>query len=1246
MVFVFKTPSPKAGRSVRFASSPTKSDRRPLGSTNLKSTVGQYSCTKHTNTVMVARLAPPVPGSTVKIYPPSSTSDHWADLPKAVNNLSLTAINFPRLLDSPATDSNTTLKNKNISKNTMKNIFPPSRAPRATRSTSKGVDPVAFDDNVDIPAALGASPVPDDTPTHPTLYKGSLAFGSPHRSKLSRALHLPSTYTSPDDDQKQPAKKKRRTSAKQSRNAYFDVHVFDDFDEIIRQNRNLYPHSAPERNMKLPEKHAAPINQDTTKTSPLATTKTAKMQTTTTTTTKDETTTKSGTTTDLDGPDITHYAPTNDTYKTIGTTGDNEEEELPITAATCRNHPEPCTEIHTADQQNDLRTPPKALLSPPSKAYKHRLDTPRISGLNPSPLSHSTIATNLALECQHSTMLTPLQRTSQQLLNSFNDAFLMLTSPTTLNLIKAFQHTTSEEHARHQHFPDCSTQPAPAINSRYYPLLESETLLLTHHLGTLHQHSTDIDITCTSNHVHSLQNGVTAALNTSHDEQLMSLQEILFLVSHVLRRAKTYHRTREKCTINLLSEDEPNPTDGSRDMTAQSFASPPSTLVACSDPADSCAKTMTWPDVEDSPMPQNFDADLITIAPKTPDSAKISQVSTPLCSDYDPVYSPCYLEESDPSPNFPVNSMKTIPNRQNSKSSSIQVAILGNDDFVQRLFNGSDASDPYCAAVDTATVPTVVQSAPSCPSPPQWAYRAHNETDPTASLTSLSIQHPVPIKLEDFPMSPAAEDAMNGEYCYSTSNNAPSNAPVNFYPVVDPEILPGPELEPEPMMIERIEDKLIENVEANQVFEAPEEPPTDAIQQPVRMLPPLFPEPPLRHPNPLDPVHQHPFRMFQDPLHHPPPELYFSEGILDDPTNGSIHLHDLPLCVKLSNTITAFCLTFLAAPPEVNHIRDITLVYMKHTSLYITRLHYHPGFDALQLPRDHIQYVRSMRYTLNRATNLLHQHFNDEQRSLLTLGTPTRFYDLTPDFYLDDEPPCHPMETQCAAGLIYALRLYYLTHHRHTNNGNFRGRELYPKHLYEITREIKSTAAALSLFPARTTFRTMPRFANFAFFEADLFPLSPDGFLNHRSVAYYRRYALAEFNRTTPYIAAYANSFRLTNAEHRSFALRTAQDIVRLAIFEHHLLARMTKKRSRQPELRNNRVHIGNLPPADLYISSFATCFPMITKPSIVQLDLDDVNDDTLAINFVVCKPLDYHHLISSHQKTATNSATWTSTPT
>jgi hypothetical protein len=96
------------------------------------------------------------------------------------------------------------------------------------------------------------------------------------------------------------------------------------------------------------------------------------------------------------------------------------------------------------------------------------------------------------------------------------------------------------------------------------------------------------------------------------------------------------------------------------------------------------------------------------------------------------------------------------------------------------------------------------------------------------------------------------------------------------------------------------------------------------------------------------------------------------------------------------------------------------------------------------------------------------------------------------------------------------------------------------------------------------------------------------------------------------------------------FALQPAKDDnVRLAIFEPHLIAQMAWKRSRQPELCNNCVHIGNLPPTDMYLSNFATCFPMITKLSIFQLDLDDVNDNTLAINFVVCKLLDYHHLFA-----------------
>ena len=84
----------------------------------------------------------------------------------------------------------------------------------------------------------------------------------------------------------------------------------------------------------------------------------------------------------------------------------------------------------------------------------------------------------------------------------------------------------------------------------------------------------------------------------------------------MLRRAKLYRRALTTCLVDPLLKDERNRTDGSGDMPVQSFASPLNALVDCSNPADSCAKTMTWRDVGDSLATQNFDADSVVIAPK------------------------------------------------------------------------------------------------------------------------------------------------------------------------------------------------------------------------------------------------------------------------------------------------------------------------------------------------------------------------------------------------------------------------------------------------------------------------------------------------------------------------------------------------------------------------------------------------------------------------------------------------------
>ncbi len=107
------------------------------------------------------------------------------------------------------------------------------------------------------------------------------------------------------------------------------------------------------------------------------TNKAAKMQNPTNITTTDDKPSKSGTNIDLDGPNITHYAPTNDIYKHLGPTGDNEEEELPIkTAMHHTNQGTAHIKIDTTTQPNDLETPPKAPLSPPSKALSTGSTTP------------------------------------------------------------------------------------------------------------------------------------------------------------------------------------------------------------------------------------------------------------------------------------------------------------------------------------------------------------------------------------------------------------------------------------------------------------------------------------------------------------------------------------------------------------------------------------------------------------------------------------------------------------------------------------------------------------------------------------------------------------------------------------------------------------------------------------------------------------------------------------------------------
>lgn len=150
------------------------SDSWLLGSAELKSAVSQCSHTKYMNVFMVACLKPPVQGTIVEeIYSPY-VPNHWVTNlhKKALDNMTLTALYFPLLLDLPAAmDSNLPLHKKNLPKSIMKNIFLSLYlAPCAYRPVP--CRPWFNDSMIDTHAKLvGTSPAPPDMPTYSALYK-------------------------------------------------------------------------------------------------------------------------------------------------------------------------------------------------------------------------------------------------------------------------------------------------------------------------------------------------------------------------------------------------------------------------------------------------------------------------------------------------------------------------------------------------------------------------------------------------------------------------------------------------------------------------------------------------------------------------------------------------------------------------------------------------------------------------------------------------------------------------------------------------------------------------------------------------------------------------------------------------------------------------------------------------------------------------------------------------------------------
>ncbi|KAI2495610.1 hypothetical protein MHU86_18884 [Fragilaria crotonensis] len=480
MVHIFRTPTPKAGRSVTFASSPVKSDGRLLGPTNLK-------------------------------------------------------------------------------------------------SASKGANPDAFDANVDHPAELGASPVPPDTPTHPALYKGALAYGSPKKSKLpSRVRYIPSPTTTPDDDQDLPNnKKKRRTSEKGP--AYFDVCKLtsDDIDDIIEEDRNLHPDERKQQAFAAPPQQDTKVSHRATST----TKKAAKMQTTTTTTTMDNYYNKMGETTNKNGPTTLPAASTNVMSNNIGPTDVFTTEEHTTTAAKRRTNPNEHNVIDLTDDTNDLKTPQKAPNSPPTLTYKSRANTPSI------PTAKVTTLTNFAQPAHNPIFQAP-----------------GLPQP---------ESTCQGE----------SKEP-PTLIHPSHPGLESEIATFTHRIASFGYTPTLTEFTGFLQHHEDLEDLVIIAIKMTGDEQLMPILDLLILVRSVIGQRNSHSVPPAHRMVDILAKFERIPTDGSREMTVQNFPSPPRVLVDVDNSAASRTKTMTCHDRSAELGTRNFCAE-------TPDSVQTPFASAP-----------------------------------------------------------------------------------------------------------------------------------------------------------------------------------------------------------------------------------------------------------------------------------------------------------------------------------------------------------------------------------------------------------------------------------------------------------------------------------------------------------------------------------------------------------------------------------------------------------------------------------------
>ncbi|KAI2514153.1 hypothetical protein MHU86_46 [Fragilaria crotonensis] len=1171
------TTSPKAMSASGLCS---KSVMRTPGPTVLQRTVGQYSRTVYTNTVMVARLVPPIRGTLPsKVYSSTGTvQKHDTTVPTTTTTTSTStalalghAVEKLQLCDSATTklppaktqelDDQSPTKQILKFNNNNKDLTMKTNTPTTTPTRPKKAKPVnteTFDDINDVPATLGSSPVPEGTPTHPFLYHGALAYGSPKKSKLAN-LMFPTTPTSGDDQKikKDPnITKKKRTFSNKS-GATND----DDIDTILEEFRDLDSTViTTEMDKKIIKKPKHHHHQEEEEEEEEEETNVSMPTEETTNVTKDPT----NTTAAVDRPSTN--------------------------IASC---PDPTIPTFAAYPMSDeaFQTPPKRRLF----IFPRRVEDDPVRHQDERPTDTTTQSVVPLLSNNQDDDRKPAalpffriptliwSKSKQLLSRSPNAAELTTTTNdlTTTDTTNTMDNTTTMKDTTTKDNQNGVTYNLPALSklvehddSKGLQTLHQDLLSLVEALEDLHRNPEKEPPKGTQKKLLLFRHFLRNLPENYGNGDLDTLKTALRLVSTALTAVSPAEEPEEDTPTDPILETFENRRDESAVLDVGTLQNsetdnPPESLRSL----DTCHPQNLLAHLESALQPyqnrpdvidENHDviipgyADVdenISLPPSSSSESytpRSNTANTPRCfSDLStpryPFCSPAYSYCS------PVRSTDVSPSPGTPSPTT-------------------GASPPYHRRDTTVYLTTVVKTDTGL-NLPHLAHCTLSNTNPTSSQATLhdEVQHPVPIKLEDNP------EINTGINYYSDSNDLPSNDNSFAYPVSPP--FHSHDDEGHFAMLCMEENKSFDDDQPNNLLsnEAQEEDLPSEYQPPARMLPSLFPDPPYRPDDNLSEIHLNPFRMFQEEDYNAPAELSFPDAILHDDKNGPIRLRDLPICVNTSITIASFCLNYLDAPPAVNYIRDINRHHLfwyfysiNSRSLHITRAPYHMG-----RPLSDILSVECMTHTLNRATYLLLAHLRSPQRELFPQNLPSSFNDLD-----DDQSE---IMSKCATAFIYALRMI--------------------------------------LFPKSTTFRKLPYFIQDTFQDIDQFPMPPDELTHHQledlrsSVTHIE----SQFRAANPFTTAFVNTFD-THADTQATALHIAQEFIRFAILQHGM-AHHKICISRDPEFSQYEIIVGNLPPADHLLSAFSVSFPMVTKPSDVQLATSYSTDTALAINFVVCKP-------------------------